>query len=52
MVLEDATAKNQAALKSIANVTKLKSDAIKTVVVLAVRTLKIGKNLILTQENK
>ena len=45
MVLEGATAKNQAASKSIANVTKLKSDAIKTVVALAVGTLRIGKNL-------
>ena len=48
MVLEGATAKNQAASKSIANVTKLTSDAIRTVVALAAGTLRIGKN----QKNK
>jgi hypothetical protein len=43
MVLEDAIAKNQAASKSIANVTKLTSDAIRTVVALAAGTLRIEK---------
>ena len=52
MVLEDATAKDQTASKSIANVTKLTSDAIKTVVALVAGTLRIGKNLILAQKNK
>jgi hypothetical protein len=41
--MRDVFSKNQAASKSIANVTKLTSDAIRTVVALAAGTLRIEK---------